>query len=221
VTASHAFHNSRHSARDGTGCAAYTSGCIGKKIAGFDTRCSPADTFSDVKGKLCRQARLTIIASAVGPNRVFSKASTFPEFKNLLAAVFVALFDSDPFTFRYPDAFNVYVLEWCNECMMASSLLVELSNDLPLVRLESFISHKSVGVLQSVQNELVSYVFTVVVGVIYTIRIFARVNADKHGIARLDSIAEPGKERRCFMSLEVTQTGTEPKNGLWLILDAG
>lgn len=94
--------------------------------------------------------------------------------------------------------------------MMTSSLLIELSNDLPLVELERFIVHQLVRVLESVENEFVGHVLTVVVGVIHTTGVLAGVDADKHGIAGLDSIAKSGKERRCFLSLEVTQTGPEP-----------
>lgn len=93
---------------------------------------------------------------------------------------------------------------------MTPSLLVELSDDLPLIKLECFVVHEPICVLEAVQDKLVRHVLPVVVGMVDTARIFAGIDADKHRVTSLDSIAETGKERRCFLSLEVSQAGTEP-----------
>ena len=87
---------------------------------------------------------------------------------------------------------------------MTSCRLVELSNHFPLVQLEYFLLHQSVGVLEPVQDKLVCHVLIVVVGMIHPARILAGIDTDKHRVTSLDRIAESGKERRCLVSLEVS-----------------
>jgi len=49
--------------------------------------------------------------------------------------------------------------------------------------------------------------------------IFARVDADKHRITRLQDFAKSGKERRYLMPLEIAQTRPQPQNGFRLRLN--
>jgi hypothetical protein len=73
--------------------------------------------------------------------------------------------------------------------------------------------------LETVKSKVSGYTVAIVVCMIHPFGFFARIDADQDGIPRADGIAECPQEWGDLMSPEVSQTRSQPQDGLWTILD--
>lgn len=73
---------------------------------------------------------------------------------------------------------------------MSTCFFVVFTDGFPVVDVKDSLAHDFVGVPQSVDDELVGNVIAVVVSVIYTICVFARVDANEHSVPRIDDFTK-------------------------------
>jgi hypothetical protein len=159
------------------------------------------------------QKQLTIVSSRVCPNSVTGEFGPFPQLQYLVTRILVAFLDAHSLTLRNLYPVYYHVLARRDKSMVATLSFVIFANHFPVFNVECSFLHESVCVFEAVENEIVRNVMTIVyqtarcrlvessqrahttpltVRVINTVRVFARVDANEHGVARLNRFSESG-----------------------------
>lgn len=126
--------------------------------------------------------------------------------QDLVARVLVALFNADSFAPRNAYTIDHDIFEGRHEGVMSPCFFVVFTDGFPVVDIKSVLAHDFISVNETVDNELVGNVVAIVIGVVHSFCVFARIDADEHGVTRLHDFSKPCQEWRYLVTLEVSET---------------